>query len=170
MFKMKKLILIIILIFIFLITGCKKESGRVSITSYSVLNNAVSFIETDNEVCKQDDKPIIRLFATSWCPHCQWIKDTYIKVVNDYVNQKKIVAYYWEVDKNDDLLTKEKEDKISESELEIFKEFNPRQSIPTFVFGCKYYRIGNAHEAQNDLASEESEFRSIIDRLIGGEN
>ena len=160
----------LILLSIF-ISGCKKESNnRVSITSYSVINGAVSFTETDNEICKQDDKPIIRLFATSWCPHCQWIKETYTEVVKDYINQNKIVAYFWEVDKNDDLLTKEKEDKIPESEFEIFKKFNPKQSIPTFIFGCKYYRVGNAYEAQDNLAAEEAEFRSIIDTLIGGEN
>lgn len=164
------LLIVILILVVLVISGCKKESGKVSITSYSVLNNAGSFTEVENEVCKKDDKPIIRLFATSWCPHCQWIKDTYIKVVEDYVKQNKVVAYFWEVDKNDDLLTKENEGKIPESELEIFQKFNPKQSIPTFVFGCKYYRIGNAYEAQNDLAAEESEFRSVIERLIGGEN
>lgn len=167
----KKIILVSLLFLIVTgISACKKQSGRVSITSYSVVNSISSFIETENEICKKDDKPIVRLFATSWCPHCKWIKDTYFKVVKDYASQDKIEAYYWEVDKNDDLLTKSKEDKIPESELEIFKKFNPKQSIPTFVFGCKYYRIGNAYESQDNLAAEESEFRLVIDNLIGGEN
>jgi hypothetical protein len=43
---------------------------------------------------------------------------------------------------------------------------NPNGTIPTFIFGCKYYRIGAGYEAQKDLEAEKREFRQIIDKLI----
>ena len=50
--------------------------------------------------------------------------------------------------------------------MAIFKEFNPQGSIPTFVFGCKYYRVGNGYEQQDDKAAEEAEFRAVFDELV----
>ena len=68
----------------------------------------------DAEICMQDGKPVIRLFATSWCPHCQWIKDRFNQVVQEYVDAGKIVAYHWMVDLKDDDLTPQKEGNIPE--------------------------------------------------------
>ncbi len=122
--------------------------------------------ETPAEVCSQDGKPIIRLFSTTWCPHCQWIGETFNKVAAEYVAAGKIIAYHWELDTGDDALTETVETAVPQSEGAIYTKFNPRQSIPTFVFGCKYFRIGNGYEAQQDLASEEKEFRALFDKLI----
>ena len=47
-----------------------------------------------------------------------------------------------------------------------FKKYNPKGSIPTFVFGCKYVRVGNGYERDDDLASEAAEFRAVIEDLI----
>ncbi len=52
--------------------------------------------------------------------------------------------------------------------LAIFKQFNPDNSIPTFVFGCEYYRVGNAYEQQNDLTAEIGEFKAVIEELLKG--
>lgn len=125
-----------------------------------------TFSATNNAVCKEDGKPIIRLFSTTWCPHCQWIKDTFDSTVQEYVAAGKIVAYHWEIDIDDDTLTTEIETEVPQSELAIFEEFNPRRSIPTFVFGCKYYRIGNGYESQNDLEAEIGEFKAVIEALL----
>lgn len=130
-----------------------------------------SFSEnTDKQICKEDGKPVIYLFSTTWCPHCQWIKETFNKVAKEYVSQGKIKAYHWEVDTNDDTLTEAVETKVPENALAIYQEFNPRGSIPTFIFGCKYYRIGSGpgREQAQALDLEESEFRTLIDKLIAG--
>ena len=123
----------------------------------------------DLNICKQDGKPIIYLFSTSWCPHCQWIKDTFDKVVNEYVSQGKIVAYHWQLDTHDDTLTSAVETQVPAEALAVYNKFNPDGSIPTFVFGCKYWRIGNGYESQNDLAAEETEFRALIDKIIASD-
>ena len=120
--------------------------------SFNIVKNA--------EICKKDGKPIIRLFSTTWCPHCQWIKDTFAKVTKEYVDKGQIVAYNWEMDVGNDALTKEIETIIPDGEAKIFKEFNPQGSIPTFVFGCKYFRSGNPYETEGDqgLIKDEAEF------------
>lgn len=108
----------------------------------------------DNPVCKEDNKPIIRLFSTTWCPHCQWVKPAFEAVAQEYADQ--ITAYYWELDV----------DEVPEQEIAVYEEFNPRGSIPTFVFGCRYWRVGNGYEQEDDLEAEKAEFRQIIEDLI----
>jgi len=125
-----------------------------------------TFSMREGEVCTENGKPIIRLFSTTTCPHCKWITDAYEETVMEYVNQGKIVAYHWELDTEDNTLTSFKETYVPEEEKNLFVEFNPRRSIPTFVFGCKYYRIGNGYEQENDLNSEKREFKAIIEKLI----
>ena len=44
--------------------------------------------------------------------------------------------------------------------------FNIQNSIPTFVFGCRYYRIGTGHEFEDDLEAEAAEFMAVIEELI----
>ncbi len=125
-----------------------------------------TFSVRDNAICKENGKPVIRLYTTTWCPHCKWISDAFDRVVKEYVSDGKIVAHHWLIDTGDDSLTEFKETFVPEDELKVYQEFNPRGSIPTFVFGCKYYRIGNGYEAEDDLNAEESEFRAIIDKLV----
>lgn len=126
-----------------------------------------TFLEKkDAVVLKEDGKPVVYLFSTTWCPHCQWIGPTFDKVVKEYVNAGKIKAYRFEVDTGDNALTVEKETKVPQNHLDIYREFNPQGSIPTFVFGAKYFRSGNGYEQKNDLVSEEAEFKAVIDDLL----
>lgn len=120
----------------------------------------------DAVILKEDGKPVIYLFSTTWCPHCQWIAETFDRVVKEYVNAGKIKAYHWEVDTGDNTLTTEKETKVPQNHLDIYQEFNPAGSIPTFVFGAKYFRTGNGYEQQKDLVSEEMEFKVVIEDLL----
>ncbi|MDP6670189.1 MAG: thioredoxin family protein [archaeon] len=125
-----------------------------------------TFIDSGEDIELIDGKPVIRLFSTTWCPHCKWIKPTYDRVAKEYVDAGKIVAYHWEVDTADDTLTLFPEGGVPATETSVFRKFNPGGSIPTFVFGGKYYRVGNGHERQDDLVAEEAEFRGVIEALI----
>ena len=127
-----------------------------------------TFSLVDGPVETIDGKPVIRLFSTTWCPHCVWIKDTYDRVAKEYMDAGKIVAYHWEMDTGDNTLTPEVETSVPASEQAVFQKFNPNNSIPTFVFGGKYWRIGNGYERNqtNGLELEEKEFRAVIDELI----
>jgi len=144
-------------------------------------NGGITFQKKDTTVCKIDGKPVIRLYSTTFCPHCNVIKDTYDSIAKEYADQNKIVAHHWQwiFDENkkltgmDDLLTQEYEGSVPEAEVNIFHEFNPNETIPTFVFGCKYYRIGNGYELTDaqgqitaDLNAEAKEFRQVIEELL----
>lgn len=117
-------------------------------------------------ICKEGGKPVVYLFSTTWCPHCQWVSETFDKVVNEYVKAGKITAYHWELDTNDDTLTSAKETGVPAEAQAVYEEFNPSGSIPTFVIGCKYFRVGNGHEAADDLKAEEAELRAAIDSVL----
>jgi thiol-disulfide isomerase/thioredoxin len=129
-----------------------------------------SFIDTGKTLCKENGKPVVTLYSTTWCPHCQWIQATFDKVVSDAVKQGKIVAYHWQLDTGDNTLTKAVETSVPASEEAIYNEFNPNGSIPTFVFGCRYYRIGNGYEQEGDAgkAKEEQEFKDLINKMLTG--
>lgn len=123
-------------------------------------------VKENASICTVDGKPVVRLYSTTWCPHCKWVKDAYESVVQGYVDDGRIVAYHWEFDANDDALTPEVEGSVPEEEKQLFNEFNPRNSIPTFVFGCKYYRVGNGYESQQNLTLEGMEFKAVIEQLL----
>lgn len=106
------------------------------------------------------------MFSTTWCPHCKWIKETFDLTVKEYVDSGKILAYHWELDTGDNTLTEETESAVPEAELQVYREFNPRSSIPTFVFGCKYFRVGNGFESTKDLSSETKEFQAVIESIL----
>lgn len=135
-------------------------------TGPKVIGSIGTFSKTDGEICKQDGKPIIRLFSTSTCPHCVWIKDTFDKVAKEYVNKGKIKAYHWVMDQGDDILTTVKESQVPDSEMQVLAQFDVDGYVPAFVFGCQYFRIGTGYESANDLKKEEAEFRKIIDELL----
>jgi len=117
-------------------------------------------------ICADGKKPVVYMFSTTGCPHCIWVKETFDKVAKEYAAGGRIDAYHWELDTGDNTLTPEVEASVPDSDRTFFKKFSPGGGVPTFVFGCKYYRLGTGYEPQNDLASEEKEFRELIEQMI----
>ncbi len=128
--------------------------------------NTFKSYDINEQICLENGKPLILLFSTTNCPHCVWIKPTFDNTVAEYVKSGKIFARHWEVNINDDTLTPEAETMIPDSDLKLYYSFNPGKTVPTFIFGCKYYRVGTGYERQKDLTLEEKEFREIIEHLI----
>lgn len=131
-----------------------------------IVDQVGTFYEVSEPICKKNGKPMVFMFSTSWCPHCQWAKPLYEKAVKDYVKQGKILAYQWELDTNDDTLTTIKETTVPQEAMVLYEQYNPQQTIPTFVFGCKYFRIGTGHGRTNDTVAEEREFKELINKLL----
>ena len=125
----------------------------------------MTFLETGDSLCEEDGKPIIRMYSASWDEYSNWAKEKFDIVVNEYIKLEKITAYHWQLDTGDNSLTSEVE-LIPKSEVEIFKKYNPDLTVPTFIFGCKYSRVGNGYETEDNLAAEESEFKAVINSLI----
>jgi len=163
----KKIILLLTLIVctIFLF-GCTQPNNNNNNSNPTKLQN---FSTMGATICKENEKPIIRMYGTTWCPHCQWIKKTFDETVKKYVDENKIVAYHWELDIKDNLLTPTLEGNVPKLEASVFKQFNPGGGVPAFVFGCKYVRIGNGFEKDKtdaELALEKKEFIEMIEKTI----
>jgi len=161
------------LIGIFLIVGCigggsPPDNGGNGNGIPPVIDSIQTFYESDEGLCENaDGKPLILLFSTTRCPHCKWIGPTFEKVAYEYISAGKIEAHHYKLDTGDDSITPEVEEAVPQEHLDIYQRFNPRGTVPTFVFGCRYSRVGNGYEAEDDLASEEAEFRLVIDTVLG---
>jgi thiol-disulfide isomerase/thioredoxin len=118
------------------------------------------------EIMKENGKPVIMLFSTTWCPHCKWIKETFDSTVKKYVDAGKIVAYHWEMDTKDNTLTPEAEKEIPQQYIDLSTKFNPDGYVPSYVFAGKYVRVGNGYESEKSLDKEKQEFEKIIEELI----
>ncbi len=163
---MKKVLIFLLILSILILPACKPKEetpGKINIQK-EFIPGTRTFQETGDELCLKDNKPLVLEFSTTWCPHCKWIKEAYQEVVNEYKDE--ISAYQWDLDIKDNALTKEKESIVPAEFFEVYDYYNPKGSIPTFVFGCKYVRIGNGYEAQGNLNAEKAEFREIIEELI----
>jgi len=175
--RMTTLRTVICCILISLLLGCS-GSGSVAtgpddtidvivIDPYEIEPSSIETFESvSDDICMEDGKPVIRMFSTTWCPHCQWVADAFDEVAQMYVDEGSIVAHHWEFDTGDDALSSQIEESVPESEEAIFDTFNPQDSVPTFVFGCKYYRVGTAYEFENDLEAEAAEFMAVIEALL----
>ena len=135
-------------------------------TLEQTLVDGSTFYDSGDDICTDDDgKPYVILFSTTWCPHCTWIKDTFDGLVDeDFASQVNI--QHWELDIGDNTITSNVETSVPADLNAFYQTYNPRGSIPTFVFGCKYYRVGNGYESQNDLDAELDDFKTIINKLL----
>ncbi len=162
-----KLILLISALVLLFLSGCvssKYESTDTSgiapssITTFQTLPNAT--------ICTEDGKPIIRLYSTTVCPHCRWVNATFNGVMDEYKAKGLIAAYHWDLDIGNNQYTAAKETAVPKAEVDLFTSTNPQQSVPTYLFGCKYWRVGNAYETQDDLDAEAAEFKAVIEKLL----
>jgi len=158
----KMIFLILALICSLILFGCTQTDAGQGV-----------FAKVDGSVCKENNKPIIRMFSTTTCPHCLWVKDTFDSVAKKYVDEGKIVAYHWEYGKDDkgvvygnDTLTANFEGSVPASEEAVFNQFSKNGFVPVFVFGCEYYRVGTQFEKQNDLNAERAEFERVIEEVL----
>ena len=127
----------------------------------TVLNE---FFDTESRVCKEEGKPVVIFFSTQKCSSCSWIETAFNDVIDYYESQGKIIAYHWELDTGDNLRTEEKEEGIPAETLKSFKKYNEKNTVPSFVFGCKYVRLGNS--GSKNLEIEEDEFIKAIEKII----
>ena len=172
MCMMKTIKIFLCFVMIGLLTGCGGGGGGGSTDATTIDPNTIepssiaTFSSVNGDICTEDDKPVIRLFSTRTCPHCQWVAGAFDPVVKMYVEEGLIVAHHWEVDTGDDLLTDQVETNVPDSEIAIYYSFNSQNTVPTFVFGCRYYRVGNGYESQNNLRAEAAEFMAVIEALL----
>ena len=126
-----------------------------------------TFKETGHATCVDDrGNPIILLFSASSCSHCQWVSGVFNLVAREYADKGLVVAYHYDVETGDDLLTEAVETQIPDTHLSIGKQGDPDGYMPYFNFGCRYDRIGTGYEEENDLSAEAEEMCRVIEALL----
>jgi len=102
-------------------------------------------ITKDDEVCYENEKPLIYYFGSSSCPHCSWNHPIMQAVAKKFPTQ---IAFHDNMDKtNQDQDVQQKYAQISQG------------AIPFFVFGCKYARLGSG---ENYGEVEEAKFLTAL--------
>ena len=142
-----------------------REDLKNGIEEDSDPSEILTFSKENTEMCTENGKPVIYLFSSSTCPHSSWIAGTFNEVANEYIEKEKIKAYHWQLDTKNNILTEEIEGEIPTNHMSIFQRYSP-QEIPAFVFGCKYYRIGNGYQEYRDLEKEKEEFIAVIEDIL----
>ncbi len=117
-----------------------------------------TFTETGDEICTKGGKPVVRLYTTSGCKSCDELEKAFYDAVGDY----DVVVYHWELDTGQNIYTEEMETGIPKSELDIFQKYNPKSTVPTYVMGCRYVRVG---AGGSDMEEEKQELSSVISEL-----
>ena len=125
----------------------------------------------DEEICKENGKPIIYFFGADFCPFCAKERIALIEALKHYGTFSGLVKinssegevptyslanatyksdyfslHAYEVD----------EQKVPEEDSNIRKEFSSRGGVPLVVLGCKYYRNGAYSTSSLDLRNKST--------------
>lgn len=107
-----------------------------------------NFIVSGDEICMEDEKPIIYFFGSDGCPACKW---EYPVIANVTVEFEGYISFH----DNMNNLT---------ADREIFSKYSTG-GVPTLVLGCKYYRVGSG--ASMGEAQEANVLTALICDLTG---
>lgn len=123
-------------------------------------------IDDDSRVCFDGPRIIIRMYGNTTCEECIWVKSIYDKVAREYQSYGEVTPIRWELDTQDNALTKPNETEIPSSEIRLLKKYTENETIPTFILGCKYIRVGSGHYETRDAKAEEQDMRNAIRELV----
>jgi thiol-disulfide isomerase/thioredoxin len=155
--------LAVVVIIVYFLVGALQTQGPEPVKTTPVEGS--TFLDTGDEMLRDSEgKPYVILFSTTTCPHCQWIKSTFDSLAaEDFASE--INLQHWELDTGDNTLTGAiTETRVPAWALNLYEKYNPGNSVPTFVFGGKYIRIGNS--GKNNLDAEKQDFEFIIKKLL----
>ncbi len=120
----------------------KQKLAQIELKGKEVLGG---FKFTGDTLCSSNGKPIVYFFGTSWCPHCRWEKPIFLNVTSEFGNL--IEVRFYEIDK----------ESPPKEEMEVFKKYNPRGTIPTIIIGCRYFRAGSGEAIGKEKERETLE-------------
>jgi thiol-disulfide isomerase/thioredoxin len=84
-----------------------------------------NFSVSEDEICKEGEKPIVYFFGSERCPHCRWEHPIMEEVAGKFAG---LIAFHNNMD--------------TDVDMDIFQKYSTG-GIPTLVLGCKYYRVGS---------------------------
>ena len=107
------------------------------------------FVISDEEICKENEKPVVYFFGSESCLHCKWEAPIIEEVANKF---------------KDNIIFKERID--SQENIDVFQRYSTG-GVPTLVLGCKYYRVGSGEQAGKE--TETKNLTALICKLTGGQ-
>jgi len=106
-----------------------------------------NFSVSQDEVCKENEKPIVYFFGSNSCPHCLWEHPIFEKVANNF---EGYISFHNNMD--------------SDKDTEVLMKYSTG-GIPTLVLGCKYYRVGSGEQAGGE--EESNNLTALFCKLTG---
>jgi len=131
----------------FLFTEAIDLEVKSSTAQEEKISTVGDFSVSKDEICKENEKPIIYFFGSSGCPHCKWEHPVVENVVSKF---KENIIFRNNMD--------------SDSDAEVFAKYSTG-GIPTLVFGCKYYRVGSGEGMGEE--EESKVLTALICKLTG---
>ncbi len=108
-----------------------------------------NFSVSNDEICKEEDKPIIYFFGSQTCPYCEWEHPIMEAVAARF---QGYIAFHNNMD--------------SDADEDVFQKYSTG-GIPTLVFGCKYSRVGAGQSVGEEL--ETKNLTALICKLTNGQ-
>lgn len=118
----------------------KAQTEKTTIGNFSV---------SSEDICKENEKPIIYFFGSKSCPHCSWEHPIVEKVLKDF---EGYISFHNNMD--------------SDKDSEVFRKYS-NGAIPTLVFGCKYFRVGSGERAGEE--EEIKVLKALVCKLTGNQ-
>ena len=106
-----------------------------------------NFSVSQDEVCKENEKPIVYFFGSNSCPHCLWEHPIFEKVANNF---EGYISFHNNMD--------------SDKDTEVLAKYSTG-GIPTVILGCKYYRVGSGEQAGE--TEETKNLTALFCKLTG---
>lgn len=133
-----------------------EKKAEATATPASVLGELTqtigNFVKVEEEVCEEEEKPLIYYFGASTCPHCQWEHPIIKEVAGKFEGE---IAFHDNMDK------READGEVYEKYLEV-----NRGAIPFLLFGCQYARVGSGEQLGEE--EEAKVLTALICQLTEG--
>lgn len=108
-----------------------------------------NFRVSEDEICYENEKPLVFFFGSERCPHCVWEHPIVEEVTEGF---KDYILFHNNMD--------------SQADAETFQKYSTG-GIPTLVLGCKYYRVGSGERVGEE--GEKKNLTALICKLTGNE-
>jgi len=118
------------------IEGIDLEKARKKVEEPKGEPTIGDFLVSEDEICKEDGKPIVYFFGSKGCPHCAWEHPIVEKVAKNF---QGYISFHNNMD--------------SQADMDVFRKYSTG-GIPTLVLGCKYYRVGSGERAGEEMESK----------------
>ncbi len=112
----------------------KEESEENSTTQKRVTIG--DFSVNEDEICREDGKPIVYFFGSSGCPHCTWEHPVIEKVAEKF---GEYILFHDNLN--------------SDADSDIFSKYSTG-GVPTLILGCKYSRVGSGSRSGEEGESQ----------------